>query len=172
MLPKKSLAYRPYDCCAPCPTNCCGQIPHDRALLHQHRCRFPYRLIVLVNPPTVSSVVRAVIFGGDLPVVLVGGTPHKSSVRDRSMSPIKPPTLTRKFCCFSADNTVGPRNQQIAASDGDQSLHGSTFRTFHVWMTAPPFAVALESLRVPLSFTLVTVYGPFWRGEPCFRLGS
>ena len=43
---------------------------------------------------------------------------------------------------------------------------------FHVCETAPPLAVALESLTVPLSHARVTVWGPLCKALPCLRLGS
>ena len=55
---------------------------------------------------------------------------------------------------------------------GDQSMHGSRFRTFHVSMTAPPFMATFESLTVPLLFTCIIVNGPEYLSEPCLRFGS
>ena len=36
-------------------------------------------------------------------------------------------------------------------------MHGMTFRTFHVWWTAPPLAAVFPSCAAPLAFTWVTV---------------
>ncbi len=55
---------------------------------------------------------------------------------------------------------------------GDQSMHGSRFRMFHVSMTAPPFGATLESLTVPLLFTWIIENGPVYLSEPCLRLES
>ena len=46
--------------------------------------------------------------------------------------------------------------RQELEQHGDQAMHGSTLRMFHVCVTAPPL-VALVSLLVPLSLTWLTV---------------
>ena len=66
--------------------------------------------------------------------------------------------------------TEDPLRKNSKSGKGDQALHGKTFPMFHVWKTAPP-GVALESPRVPLSFTLVTACGPLDKGSPHLRLG-